>query len=337
MSFCVKCGTEINDGVKFCPNCGNVVGEVAPIKEADKADELKDNSKSKGKKEKKKKKIFPIIVIAVVAIGLIALIGGKGEAPEEPITYTDYNQGGIIFSIPSTYVLSESTEKCLTFDATDNNSRIFIKIDGSSVTEDVFNSNIEKIDQGIDKTIGEMNTSYERETARSITVDNMPAREFTYKAVVDNTEVALVGALIDNTKGDTGVVVLAFCVPSAKDKLIATYTDIISKAKFDGVVVEKKEETKAEVSSEGSATDIKEFLDAYETFIDEYVEFMKKYMDDPTNVVSMLEEYTDIMKKYEEFAEAVDSYDSESMTPEEAAYYLEVTTRCNQKMLEIYK
>ena len=28
MEFCSKCGTEINDGVKFCPNCGNQLDGV---------------------------------------------------------------------------------------------------------------------------------------------------------------------------------------------------------------------------------------------------------------------------------------------------------------------
>ena len=25
--FCSKCGKEINDNVKFCPNCGNAIGQ----------------------------------------------------------------------------------------------------------------------------------------------------------------------------------------------------------------------------------------------------------------------------------------------------------------------
>ena len=29
MAFCGKCGTQVNDGVKFCPSCGAPVGEAA--------------------------------------------------------------------------------------------------------------------------------------------------------------------------------------------------------------------------------------------------------------------------------------------------------------------
>ena len=28
MAFCSKCGTKVEDGVKFCPGCGNVIGEI---------------------------------------------------------------------------------------------------------------------------------------------------------------------------------------------------------------------------------------------------------------------------------------------------------------------
>ena len=81
---------------------------------------------------------------------------------------------------------------------------------------------------------------------------------------------------------------------------------------------------------------LKAFLDSYEEFVDEYLVFMKKYMADPTNAVSMLTEYSEIMGKYADFAEKVDQYDSKEMSTEDAKYYLEVTTRCTQKMLDIY-
>lgn len=96
----------------------------------------------------------------------------------------------------------------------------------------------------------------------------------------------------------------------------------------------EKDENKKE--SSGVDPDLKAFLDSYEEFVDEYVVFMKKYMADPTNAISMLSEYSEIMGKYADFAEKVDQYDSKEMSTEDAKYYLEVTTRCSQKMLDIY-
>lgn len=89
-------------------------------------------------------------------------------------------------------------------------------------------------------------------------------------------------------------------------------------------------------SIDGVDPDLRAFLDSYEEFMDEYIVFMKKYMADPGNAVSMITEYASIMEKYGEFADAIDKYDEEEMSTEDAKYYLEVTTRVTQKMMEIY-
>ena len=82
--------------------------------------------------------------------------------------------------------------------------------------------------------------------------------------------------------------------------------------------------------------ELKAFLDGYEDFMDEYVDFMKKYSDDPGNAMSMMGEYMEMLQKYEEFAAKAEKYDTDTMSPADAAYYLEVMTRIEKKMLEIY-
>ena len=95
-------------------------------------------------------------------------------------------------------------------------------------------------------------------------------------------------------------------------------------------------ESKPTQTVDGVDPELKAFLDSYEEFMDEYILFMKKYMDDPGNAVSMLGEYASIMEKYGEFAEAVEKYDEKEMSTADAKYYLEVTNRINQKMLDLY-
>lgn len=99
---------------------------------------------------------------------------------------------------------------------------------------------------------------------------------------------------------------------------------------------EEAKETKPTQTADGVDPELKAFLDSYEEFMDEYILFMKKYMDDPGNAVTMLGEYASIMEKYGEFAEAVEKYDEKEMSTADAKYYLEVTNRINQKMLDIY-
>ena len=80
--------------------------------------------------------------------------------------------------------------------------------------------------------------------------------------------------------------------------------------------------------------EVKEFLDAYEACMDEYVEFMKKYVNaDPTNLVAMMGDYYKMLDRYTEYAEKIDAMDESELTNAELAYYLEVTNRVSQKLL----
>ena len=82
--------------------------------------------------------------------------------------------------------------------------------------------------------------------------------------------------------------------------------------------------------------EVKEFLDAYEACMDEYVEFMQKYMNaDPTSMVSMMGDYYSVLARYTEFAEKIDAFDESELTNAELAYYLEVTNRVSQKLLSV--
>ena len=94
-------------------------------------------------------------------------------------------------------------------------------------------------------------------------------------------------------------------------------------------------ETKAaEKPNQGVDPELKDFLDSYEAFVDEYVVFMQQYSKNPADL-SLLARYTDIMQKYSDFAVKVEKYDTKEMSTEDAAYYIEVTSRCSQKMLKV--
>ncbi len=84
----------------------------------------------------------------------------------------------------------------------------------------------------------------------------------------------------------------------------------------------------------GVDPDLVAFLDEYEALVDEYVDLMNRYYANPTDL-NILSDYLDITERYASFAEKVDAYDSDSMSAADASYYLEVTTRCSQKMLKI--
>ena len=95
-------------------------------------------------------------------------------------------------------------------------------------------------------------------------------------------------------------------------------------------------EPQTAAAENGIRPEVKEFLDAYEACMDEYVDFMQKYLNaDPTSMVSMMGDYYSILARYTEFAEKIDAFDESELTNAELAYYLEVTNRVSQKLLSV--
>lgn len=83
----------------------------------------------------------------------------------------------------------------------------------------------------------------------------------------------------------------------------------------------------------GLGSDFKAAMDSYEKFIDEYVEFMKKYNANP-NDLCLLTEYTDYLSKYAEYVENFEKWEDEDLNAVEIAYYAEVQARVSKKMIE---
>ncbi|MCF0128199.1 MAG: hypothetical protein HUJ70_06485 [Pseudobutyrivibrio sp.] len=84
---------------------------------------------------------------------------------------------------------------------------------------------------------------------------------------------------------------------------------------------------------DGMRQSFKEAMDAYEDFYDEYCEFMKKYNKDSSNT-ELLEEYFDMLEKEVEVAEAFEKWDEDELNDAELKYYIKVTGRVTQKMLD---
>ncbi len=84
----------------------------------------------------------------------------------------------------------------------------------------------------------------------------------------------------------------------------------------------------------GMRKDFKDAMDSYEAFMDEYVAFMKKYSDNPSDV-SLLADYARYMSKYGDMVDKFNKWESEDLNDAELAYYMDVQTRVNQKLLAV--
>lgn len=87
--------------------------------------------------------------------------------------------------------------------------------------------------------------------------------------------------------------------------------------------------------SSGVDPDFKATMDSYESFMNEYVDFMNVYNSDPNNVVGMLAEYNDMMQEYSDYMSTIDAIDESSLSGANLQYYIDVTTRVNQRLLTI--
>lgn len=97
---------------------------------------------------------------------------------------------------------------------------------------------------------------------------------------------------------------------------------------------ENKESEYEEIEDAGGIRpELKEVLDSYEAFIDEYCEFMREYNE--SDDAAMIAKYSEMMNEYLEYVDKVDELGEEPMNDAEAEYYAEVTLRASQKLLEV--
>lgn len=145
----------------------------------------------------------------------------------------------------------------------------------------------------------------------------------------------------------TLAMVATFCACSAEvaETLVEEATEIVEEA-IEVVEEAPVEETPVEEAlveeapveeapaENGIRPEFKETMDAYEAFYDEYCAFMKKYMANPTDL-SLLGEYSKMMQKVTDMDETFAQWESKDMSNEELSYYLEVTGRVSQKLLDV--
>ena len=84
----------------------------------------------------------------------------------------------------------------------------------------------------------------------------------------------------------------------------------------------------------GIRPDFKKAMDAYEAYVDEYCEFMKKYDADSSNL-TLLMEYGKMVSKLNEMTDAYDEWESEDLTDEELKYYIDVQARVSKKLIDV--
>ena len=322
MAFCTNCGSEIPEGTKFCANCGAPVGSNQNINIDASVDKMFESNGTSGNQidmdnqRTYEQNVYQQPYVSqqpdggnvtgldkygkFIGIGLLilAIVDFATDPPILTIILSAAIIGGAIFCLTKKYKLKGFPIAAIVLAA-------FCLLAGVTQANKY----------GMFKIPGNDKIAEDLSEERSTVTEQVAAESSTAN---DGTKTELFNQREENDQADSG----------------DNTTTEVEADKADEA--EDEDTTESSGKTSGVDPELKAFLDSYEEFVDEYVVFMKKYMADPMNAVSMLTEYSEIMGKYADFAEKVDQYDSKEMSTEDAKYYLEVTTRCTQKMLDIY-
>ncbi len=147
------------------------------------------------------------------------------------------------------------------------------------------------------------------------------------------------GGSRSKTTETTAITTVATTVASEETQPSTIVTTVATQSPTDVVVqTEEADEDSSDdsddINDSGEVNpELKKFLDSYEAFMDEYIEFLVKYNESPDDI-TLITEYATMQLKYAEFARATEEYDVEEMSEADSAYYLEVITRINQKLID---
>ena len=88
----------------------------------------------------------------------------------------------------------------------------------------------------------------------------------------------------------------------------------------------------AEVSNQSTVSEWKQFINDYDAWADKYVEFVKKYKENPTDA-TILAEYTEMAAEVASWAERAEKLEKD-LTAEEAAEYSAQLLKIAEKLQE---
>ena len=257
--------------------------------------------------------------------------GETEEAPEEVAqkelkngfneeTNSTVTLGSFEFQVPNYAILNEDKKTDTTYmyvlETDSNNEETAILLVGTGTIDSIsskedFDSNYEAL---LDASLKQFNlTEFQR-------------NENTFTANTNGYEINGKTEVLFNEADNTFAVIIIVQSPNAVYDYTADYDKIV------GSVVYKE-------AQEGESTDdldpeFKEMMDSYEAFFDEYIAFMEKYKENPTDM-SLLSELSDMLTKEAEMLKEMEGLDQSEMSAAELAYYLEVTGRIYEKLAKV--
>lgn len=242
-------------------------------------------------------------------LDIVSMIRMENKDGEESIMLETANTCGqdvklkisdIKFNDTMVYDYSWSTDDII------NNKKGILDINLSSLEDEDAAKNIGKIEK-ISFKVSILDSNYQEATSQEVTYEINPASTITSTEETNTT----------STSNSTSVSTTEPTITINSSSSSSTNSNIDSST-----------------NSTGISQEFKDAMDSYEAYMDEYVEFMKKYNANPTDP-TLISQYSTMLQKYSEQVSAFDKWNSADMTTEETSYYIEVQSRVSQKLLEV--
>lgn len=242
-------------------------------------------------------------------LDIVSMIRMENKDGEESIMLETANTCGqdvklkisdIKFNDTMVYDYSWSTDDII------NNKKGILDINLSSLEDEDAAKNIGKIEK-ISFKVSILDSNYQEATSQEVTYEINPASTITSTEETNTT----------STSNSTSVSTTEPTITINSSSSSSTNSNIDSST-----------------NSTGISQEFKDAMDSYEAYMDEYVEFMKKYNANPTDP-TLISQYSTMLQKYSEQVSAFDKWNSADMTTEETSYYIEVQARVSQKLLEV--
>lgn len=257
--------------------------------------------------------------------------GETEEASEEKVqkelkngfneeTNTTVTLGSFEFQIPNYAILNESNK-------TDTSNQFFLETNSDNkataiITVVAGSSDVITSKEDYDSKVDEIINS----VFSGLNYTDIKIEGHTFTGKSNGVEVFGKSEILYNEADNT---IAAFNLIQTEESV---YDYLADYDKIVGSVVYKE-------AQEGESTDdldpeFKEMMDSYEAFFDEYIAFMEKYKENPTDM-SLLSELSDMISKEAEMLKEMEGLDQSEMSAAELAYYLEVTGRIYEKLAKV--
>lgn len=247
----------------------------------------------------------------------------------------EYTIGSIKFEIPSYFSRQESnnsdTSAINNGDATgiwilEENHALFLAGGGNYASEPTMN----EILTATKKLFNEDPISVENSVEQMI--DGHSGGQFVLQVTENDKMYTCTETYVYDENNSKIYLLMLIVDPEAEYSYTDDYSKIVDSIKFvntDANVLSQSADSSA------VTPELKEFLDSYESFMDEYVAFMNKYKENPSDL-ELLSQYSDYLNKYTDFMQKANEYgdNEDEMSTADLNYYLEVTNRVNQKLLQ---